>query len=79
MIIGNVRLLTIVYYLSTRWDMKTINNLPDYMKLCYTIIFEFYEEIKKEMIERGTIYRIQYVKEKVCDTTFYSIYIIGCF
>ncbi|GMI79432.1 terpene synthase 21 [Hibiscus trionum] len=44
----------------TRWDINCIDHLPDYMKLCYTAVFNVYKEMEDSMSEQGKSNRIQY-------------------
>ncbi|KAK8977899.1 hypothetical protein V6N11_000226 [Hibiscus sabdariffa] len=46
-----------------RWDINCIDQLPDYMKLCYTAIFNVYEEMEDLMSEQGKSYRMAYAIE----------------
>ncbi|XP_058742872.1 probable terpene synthase 2 [Vicia villosa] len=45
-----------------RWDISCMNNLPDYMKFLYTIIYDHYKEIEEEMIKEGRVYALNYYK-----------------
>ncbi|KAK9016801.1 hypothetical protein V6N11_079294 [Hibiscus sabdariffa] len=46
-----------------RWDINCIDKLPDYMKLCYTILLNVYKEMEDLMSEQGKSYHIQYAIE----------------
>ncbi|KAK8977895.1 hypothetical protein V6N11_000222 [Hibiscus sabdariffa] len=46
-----------------RWDINCIDQLPDYMKLCYTAVFNVYKEMEDLTAEQGKSYRIQYAIE----------------
>ncbi|KAK6230394.1 hypothetical protein QUC31_001912 [Theobroma cacao] len=46
-----------------RWDMSCIDQLPDYMKLCYRALLDVYEEMEEMMTEQRKLYRVQYAKE----------------
>ncbi|KAF6174239.1 hypothetical protein GIB67_033771 [Kingdonia uniflora] len=48
-----------------RWDINTIDQLPDYMKFLYRSILDFFDETKKDLIEEGRSYRLDYLKEAV--------------
>nr|QXY08397.1 delta-cadinene synthase [Leonurus sibiricus] len=43
-----------------RWSISCLDQLPDYMKIIYKALLEVFEEIEKEMIKQGTIYRHNY-------------------
>ncbi|KAL8508355.1 hypothetical protein ACS0TY_018817 [Phlomoides rotata] len=43
-----------------RWSISCLDQLPDYMKIIYKALLEVFEEIEKEMIKQGTIYRLNY-------------------
>ncbi|XP_022734539.1 (+)-delta-cadinene synthase isozyme A-like [Durio zibethinus] len=46
-----------------RWDINCINQLPDYMKLCYSELLNVYKEMEDLMAEKGKLYRVQLAKE----------------
>ncbi|XVF04989.1 hypothetical protein REPUB_Repub05bG0131200 [Reevesia pubescens] len=46
-----------------RLDTDSINQLPDYMKLYYNALLDFYEEVEGEMAKQGNSYRVYYAKE----------------
>ncbi|XP_002274445.2 valencene synthase [Vitis vinifera] len=46
-----------------RWDINSINQLPEYMKLCYVALLDVYKEIEEEMEKEGNQYRVHYAKE----------------
>ncbi|KAE8674431.1 (+)-delta-cadinene synthase [Hibiscus syriacus] len=46
-----------------RWDINCIDQLPEYMKKCYTILLNVYKEMEDLMSEQGKSYRIQYAIE----------------
>ncbi|XP_059668963.1 valerianol synthase TPS8-like [Cornus florida] len=46
-----------------RWDISAIDQLPDYMKIFYRMLLDFYEEIEKEMIKQGRSYSVHHSKE----------------
>ncbi|KAL8512920.1 hypothetical protein ACS0TY_019180 [Phlomoides rotata] len=43
-----------------RWNISCLYQLPDYMKIIYKALLEVFEEIEKEMIKQGTLYRLNY-------------------
>ena len=63
-----------------RWDINSINHLPEYMKLCYVALLDVYNEIEEEMEKDGYQYRLHYAIEAVgyfaftlsCIVTTYS-------
>ncbi|KAL6311280.1 hypothetical protein AAG906_013230 [Vitis piasezkii] len=46
-----------------RWDINSIDQLPEYMKLCYVALLDVYKEIEEEMEKEGNQYRVHYAKE----------------
>ena len=47
------------------WDVKSIDHLPKYVKLCYVELLHVYKEIEEEMDKEGNQYQVQYVIEAV--------------
>ncbi|KAK9989311.1 hypothetical protein SO802_029550 [Lithocarpus litseifolius] len=45
-----------------RWDISCIDQLPKYMKLCYKVLLDVFEEIEEEMCEDGRLYCVYYAK-----------------
>ncbi|CAK9141783.1 unnamed protein product [Ilex paraguariensis] len=57
-----------------RWDMKEINQLPDYMKIVYRNVLNLYKELEEEMAKQGISYRLYYSQESFKETvTGYEI------
>ncbi|RDX66319.1 putative terpene synthase 2, partial [Mucuna pruriens] len=48
-----------------RWDICFLDDLPEYMKLCYTTILDVFEEIEQEMKKQGKTYYIKYAKKEM--------------
>ncbi|KAL6318349.1 hypothetical protein AAG906_039441 [Vitis piasezkii] len=46
-----------------RWDINSIDQLPEYMKLCYVALLDVYKEIEEEMEKEGNQYRVHYAIE----------------
>ncbi|KAK7852743.1 putative terpene synthase 2 [Quercus suber] len=49
---------TLLFYLPRNcftWDINCIDQLRDYMKLCYKAVLDVFEEIKKEMCKEGKL------------------------
>ncbi|EOY08702.1 hypothetical protein QUC31_010780 [Theobroma cacao] len=46
-----------------RWDISCINQLPHYMKVCYSELLSVYKEMEELMAEQGKSYRVQLAKE----------------
>ncbi|KAJ9671616.1 hypothetical protein PVL29_025363 [Vitis rotundifolia] len=46
-----------------RWDASSIDQLPDYMKLCYQALLDVFEEIEEEMTKQEKLYRVHYAKQ----------------
>ncbi|XP_021287788.1 (+)-delta-cadinene synthase isozyme A [Herrania umbratica] len=45
-----------------RWDIKCIDELPDYMKISYKALLDVYEEME-QLLEQGKQYRVEYAKK----------------
>ena len=57
-------------FLIFRWDVSAIDQLPEYMRVCYQALLYVYSEIEEEMAKEGRSYRLYYAKEAVrltCD------------
>ncbi|RVW37312.1 (-)-germacrene D synthase [Vitis vinifera] len=52
-------------YLIFRWDISVIDQLPEYMRVCYRALLDVYSEIEEEMAKEGRSYRFYYAKEAV--------------
>ncbi|XP_030943352.1 (-)-germacrene D synthase-like isoform X3 [Quercus lobata] len=46
----------------SRWDISCIDQLPKYMKLCYKVLLDVFEEIEEEMCKDGRLYCVYYAK-----------------
>ena len=57
-----------------RWDICSLNDLPDYMKLCYQALLDIYKEIEHETIQEGRAYCAKYAKDKVCIIWFLLLF-----
>jgi (-)-germacrene D synthase len=51
-------------YLLYRWDTSSIDQLPEYMKLCYRALLDVYTEMDQKIGEEK-LYRVQYAREAV--------------
>nr|GME12961.1 (-)-germacrene D synthase-like [Ipomoea batatas] len=49
----------------TRWDTVLVNELPEYMRVCYVALLDVYVEMEKELAVKGESYRINYAKNEV--------------
>ncbi|XP_019181133.1 PREDICTED: (-)-germacrene D synthase-like isoform X1 [Ipomoea nil] len=45
-----------------RWDAGVVNELPEYMRVCYLALLNVYAEMEKELAVKGESYRISYAK-----------------
>ncbi|XP_052877338.1 (+)-delta-cadinene synthase isozyme XC14-like [Gossypium arboreum] len=52
-----------------RWDADYMDQFPEYMKLIYKPLLDFYGELEEKMINQGKSYRVKYAKDTVgvCD------------
>ncbi|XP_030931548.1 (-)-germacrene D synthase-like [Quercus lobata] len=46
-----------------RWDISSIDQLPDYMKICYRALLDVFEAVEEEMSKQGRSYRVSYAKD----------------
>ncbi|KAL6314044.1 hypothetical protein AAG906_011779 [Vitis piasezkii] len=46
-----------------RWDISAIDQLPEYMRVCYRALLDVYSEIEEEIAKEGRSYRVYYAKE----------------
>ncbi|KAL6316127.1 hypothetical protein AAG906_015957 [Vitis piasezkii] len=60
---GNPEELKLFTEAIERWDINSIDQLPEYMKLCYAALLDVYKEIEEEMEKEGHQYRVHYAKE----------------
>ncbi|KAH9783272.1 alpha-humulene/(-)-(E)-beta-caryophyllene synthase [Citrus sinensis] len=47
----------------SRWDINAIDQLPEYMKLCYRALINVYSEVEKDLVSQGKLSRLHYAKE----------------
>ena len=52
-------------YLIFRWDINCIDQIPEYMKLCYKALLDVYEEIEDEMSKEGRSYLVYFATDAV--------------
>ncbi|KAK9005040.1 hypothetical protein V6N11_042488 [Hibiscus sabdariffa] len=46
-----------------RWDLKCMEQLPDFMKISYKALLDVYEEMEQLMAEQGRQYRVEYARK----------------
>nr|GMD77175.1 (-)-germacrene D synthase-like [Ipomoea batatas] len=51
------RLIDDIYF---RWDASAINELPEYMKVCYIALLDIYAQMEKELGPKGGTYQVNY-------------------
>ena len=54
-----------------RWDINAIDQLPEYMKLCYRALIDVYNELEKDLASQGKLYRLHYAKEAVSTPQYF--------
>ncbi|XP_057506577.1 probable sesquiterpene synthase [Actinidia eriantha] len=54
----------------TRWEISALDQLPEYMKLCYQSLLDVYSMIDEEMAKQGGSYRVDYAKSEVNAHTY---------
>nr|POE44558.1 beta-caryophyllene synthase [Quercus suber] len=47
----------------TRWDINCIDQLPEYMQICYRALFDVFEAIENELAKKERSYRVSYAKD----------------
>ncbi|XVF77135.1 hypothetical protein PTKIN_Ptkin14bG0016500 [Pterospermum kingtungense] len=47
-----------------RWDIKCMDQLPDYMKISYKALLDVYEEMK-QLLPEGRRYRVEYARKEM--------------
>ncbi|XP_048439389.1 (-)-germacrene D synthase-like [Pyrus x bretschneideri] len=45
------------------WDVSAIDQLPEYMKVCYRALLDVYTEIHEKLAHDGKLYRIHHARE----------------
>ena len=48
-----------------RWDISYIDQLPEYMQICYRALFDVFEAIENELAKKERSYRVSYAKDAV--------------
>lgn len=48
-----------------RWDANAVNELPEYMRVCYLALLDVYVEMEEELANTGELYRVDYAKTEV--------------
>ncbi|KAG4968021.1 hypothetical protein JHK87_033672 [Glycine soja] len=48
-----------------RWDICSLVDLPEYMKLCYSALLDVFEETEKEMRKQGKTHFVKYAKNEI--------------
>ncbi|KAG6689506.1 hypothetical protein I3842_11G178800 [Carya illinoinensis] len=46
-----------------RWEISTIDQLPQYMQICYGALLDIFEEIEQELAKQGRPYLVIYAKK----------------
>ncbi|KAM3696545.1 hypothetical protein ACB098_06G048200 [Castanea mollissima] len=46
-----------------RWDISCIDQLPEYMQICYRALFDVFEAIENELAKKERSYRVTYAKD----------------
>ncbi|KAL1532433.1 Vetispiradiene synthase 1, variant 2 [Salvia divinorum] len=49
----------------SRWDMKEIDRIPDYMKITYKALLELYDQYEQELKQQGRSFAVNYAKATV--------------
>nr|GME01989.1 (-)-germacrene D synthase-like [Ipomoea batatas] len=62
---GNLNELHLFTEAIQRWDAGVVNELPEYMRVCYVALLDVYAEMEKELAIKGESYRINYAKNEM--------------
>ncbi|KAE8679113.1 (+)-delta-cadinene synthase isozyme XC14 [Hibiscus syriacus] len=46
-----------------RWDLKCMDQLPDYMKISFEALLDVYEEMQQLLTDQGRQYRVEYARK----------------
>ncbi|KAM1020778.1 hypothetical protein ACFX2I_041969 [Malus domestica] len=46
-----------------RWDVSAMDQLPEYMKVCYRALLDIYSEIHEKLVHEGKLYHIHHAIE----------------
>ncbi|KAK4388937.1 Viridiflorene synthase [Sesamum angolense] len=49
--------------LQMQWDIKEADRLPDYMKICYRVLLDLYDQYEQELRQQGRSFAVHYAKE----------------
>ncbi|XP_057947853.1 probable sesquiterpene synthase [Malania oleifera] len=60
---GTIEELKIFTEAIERWDISCMDQLPDYMKLCYQALLDVFNEIEEDMAKEGSLFRMYFAKE----------------
>ncbi|KAI3454012.1 hypothetical protein Pfo_010675 [Paulownia fortunei] len=59
---GTVDELAIFTDAIERWDIKEMDRLPDYMKICYKALLDLYDHYDEELGQQGRSFAVDYAK-----------------
>ncbi|KAK7257295.1 hypothetical protein RIF29_31165 [Crotalaria pallida] len=57
---GTIEELELFTQAIQRWDISCLDDLPEYMKLCYRLLMKAYEETEEDMRKEGRAYNVHY-------------------
>jgi len=49
----------------SRWDISSLVDLPEYMKLCYKALLDIFEETEQELRNQGKENFVKYAEKEV--------------
>ncbi|KAG5546311.1 hypothetical protein RHGRI_018474 [Rhododendron griersonianum] len=55
------------FYVTRRWEVNALDQLPDYMKLVYQTVLDTFNIIEDEMAKQGRSYGVEYAKSALKD------------
>ncbi|KAG5546309.1 hypothetical protein RHGRI_018472 [Rhododendron griersonianum] len=55
------------FYVTRRWEVNALDQLPDYMKLVYQTVLDTFNIIEDEMAKQGRSYEVEYAKSALKD------------
>ncbi|GAB4846239.1 hypothetical protein Ancab_025238 [Ancistrocladus abbreviatus] len=62
---GTIEELELLTGAIDRWDMRCINELPEYMKLAYEALLNTFEQFEGDLLEGERSYRVHYAREQM--------------
>ncbi|TQD91285.1 hypothetical protein C1H46_023129 [Malus baccata] len=62
-----------------RWDVSAMDQLPEYMKVCYQVLLDIYSEIHEKLAHEGKLYRIHHAREAFEQEKEHFVSAVNCY